>query len=198
MFKIVGLDLANTTGYAILAESKLTGYGVLNSTHPAETFRCHDYTYIERAKSLSRLCKELIIKESPDLIVIEQTNKSKSRFTQKQLEFIHYAVLEDLREYRDKIIYIDTSAWRTGLSLNATKEDRKHNALVKKKLARGKITPKHRSVRWANETFDLTLKLKDNDIADAIALVAFAAKRQGRLSQVNAISSITDFFEEET
>jgi len=195
--KVVSLDLSNSTGYAILVDGSLAGHGVVKSTSPAEVFRCHDYSYIERAKSVSALCKELILKEKPDMIAIEQTNKSKSRFTQKQLEFIHYAVLEDLREFKDSVVYIDTGAWRRGLGIVSTKEDAKHNALVKKKLARGKLTPKHRAVRWANETYNLSLKLKDDDIADAIAIAVFAYKRHSKVETVNAIESIDIFFNKE-
>jgi len=194
---IVGLDLSNSTGYAVLQDTELVDYGVLHSTKPTENFACYDYSYIEKAKSVAALCGELVGRLQPDMIAIEQTNKSKSRFTQKQLEFIHYAVLEELRQYKDVITYIDTGAWRGGLQLHSTKEDRKHNALVKKKLARGKITPKHRAVRWANAEFDLSLKLKDNDIADAIAVAVFAQRKSATQGQVDTIDSIADFFQEE-
>ena len=35
---------------------------------------------------------------------------------------------------------------------------------------RGKITPKHLAVRWANDIYNKKLKIKDNDIADALAI----------------------------
>lgn len=38
-------------------------------------------------------------------------------------------------------------------------------------LAKGKITPKHLSVKYVNDKYNLDFKLKDNDIADAICMV---------------------------
>jgi hypothetical protein len=35
---------------------------------------------------------------------------------------------------------------------------------------KGKVTKKHLSVRWVNETFGFNMKVKDNDICDAVCL----------------------------
>ncbi len=123
---------------------------------------------------------DLIVKLNPDEIVIEETNKGKNRYTQKILEFTHKAVLIELSGCSFKLSYISTSIWRNKLGQKASKEDIKNNKLVnkanregksKKSLGlTGKITPKHRAIRHVNETFNLNLKMKDNDKADAICL----------------------------
>jgi hypothetical protein len=59
-----------------------------------------------------------------------------------------------------------------------TNADKKHNKTTKiaglgngtNPNYRGKITPKHLAVQKSNELYGLELKLKDDDIADAILL----------------------------
>jgi hypothetical protein len=70
--------------------------------------------------------------------------------------------------------YMDPSEWRKIVDLKLSKADKDNNKAVKKKEKRGKITRKHLSVRMVNEKFGKSLKIKDNDEADAI-LLGFAA-----------------------
>lgn len=131
---------------------------------------------------------ELVIRFQPDVVIIEETNLGKSRYAQKTLEFIHKSLLFQLRAFPGKVIYFSSSSWRQALGLTMTKEDKKNNArlskakkyatemgvkLDKKALGvRGKINKKHLALRYVNDTFNLTLKVKDNDAADAICLAA--------------------------
>ena len=110
----------------------------------------------------------------------------KQRYSQKALEFIHLATLVALRPLDIPIVYISSSAWRSALGITMTKEDKKNNAKLskakklstdsgcpvdKKKVGvRGKIGKKHLAVRYINSVYNLDLLMKDNDIADAIAL----------------------------
>lgn len=126
---------------------------------------------------------------SLDAIVVEETNLGKNRYSQKSLEFTHAYFLLQMSKSICKdvpIVYLSTSQWRTAVGLEMSKEDKKSNAkLSKAKKAvggdvrkvdkkalgvAGKVTKKHLAVRKANELFGLTLKLKDNDIADALLL----------------------------
>jgi len=66
--------------------------------------------------------------------------------------------------------YVDPSHWRKIVGLKLTDEDKKHNKMVSKGLVKGRITPKHLSVRIANSLFALELILKNNDVADSILL----------------------------
>ena len=196
---IVGLDLSMTSsGYAVLDSGKLIDFGVIKSTKEVAQFTCLDYEYIDRAKLVAQECKKKVDLFSPDLIMIEQTNKGRNRNSQKKLEFVHFAVLTAIESYKDVISYVDTSFWRATLKIVSTKEDSKHNKLVNAKKAEGKITPKHRAVRWVNKTYDLSLKLKDNDIADAIAVAYFAWKRHNTVNDVNALSDIDTFFDRDS
>lgn len=125
----LGLDLSTKTGYAILKDGKLETYGKVfakDSKHiPLE------YGMIFQAKSIASEIVLLVEKWSPQVICIEQTNLGRSRTTQKKLEFIHYAVLDSLPEqFKSKVVYIDTSAWRSTLNINFSKDQRNHNKFM--------------------------------------------------------------------
>jgi Holliday junction resolvasome RuvABC endonuclease subunit len=181
--KILGLDVSTKTGYAIIQDGVLLSKGLIKEPHVTSSIS-EDVSILYRAiNSAKRVC-ELILKEAPDTIVIEQTNAGRFRSSQKQLEFIHCLVLYTMEQekYLERIVYVDTSQWRSALGIKLSKEQRINNKLVKAKVRRGKITPKHLAVMWANDKFDLALKVKDNDIADAIALSWFGHLRQSAQS----------------
>jgi hypothetical protein len=81
------------------------------------------------------------------------------------------------------------------VGLRLTKEDKENNKLVRNHLKRGKITPKHLSVRWANREFDLSLKIKDNDIADSLAVCYCGFRIESNAHEVKA-SLPNGFFDE--
>lgn len=179
--RILALDLSSSTGYAVLevagTETYLVDYGTIRI--PAKDFNVNDfpnkselypYNIVDAADEMACNIRQIIENENVEKIVIENTVRGRNRHTQRLLEFIHKSVLDVIQDRRDKVTYLDPSEWRKILSLRLSAEDKKHNAMVKKKLAKGKITHKHLSVRMSNELFDLELKLKDNDIADAVLL----------------------------
>lgn len=169
----LGLDLSTKTGYAVLRDGKLETYGKIHAKESDQPVP--EYAMIERAKSVAAEVVKIVHEWAPSLICIEQTNLGRSRTTQKELEFIHYAVLDSLSwGFKDKVVYADTSAWRSALKVTLTKDQRKHNKAVKAGEVRGKITPKHLAVAYINQKYGLKLKLKDNDEADAICLAEYA------------------------
>lgn len=171
--KIVGLDMSTHCGWALISdEAGLLGHGLYETSDKPLNSLVEDYFYMARASSISYQVAGLVMQVQPDYIYIEQTNKGRARGSQKQLEFIHFAVLYELKKnnWHHKVRYIDTSDWRKILNIKMTKDDSKHNKRVKSGEIRGKITPKHLAVRWANEMYKQKLKLKDNDIADAMAV----------------------------
>ena len=187
---IVGLDIATNTGIAVIDNGKLTYYSLV----PSPVFHfdhstAEDYRFIETANRIADAISLTLKPLEFDFIFIEQTNKGRNRTTQKQLEFIHFAVLSKLKEMStDTVVkYIDTSAWRRILTIKLNKTQNDHNKKVKRGEIRGKITPKHLSVYWANSTYNLALKLKDDDIADAIAIASAGYKIQS-----NTLVGITD------
>jgi hypothetical protein len=192
---VIGLDLSNSSGYAILNNGVLIDKGVFKSPASVEkSVLAEDFSFIVRAKVMANYLMTIINKYPSDYIYIEQTNKGRCRTTQKQLEFIHYAILDELKRSNNdkKVRYVDTSAWRTLLSIRLTKDDSAHNKLVKKKQIRGKITPKHLSIRWANLTYNLNLIVKDNDIADAIAVATYGYKYETKLNKNSTIQNTSN------
>lgn len=174
--RILGLDMATKTGFAILDDGKLISEGLLTIDKTMHLDLMEDLRLFLRAKAMANKIRDLINQYNPDQIFIEQTNQGKFRSSQKQLEFVHCLVISGIYDsffYLSKFAYVNTSKWRSSLDVRLTKEQSKHNKKVKDKVARGKITPKHLAVAWANSTFGLKLKLKDNDRADALALAMF-------------------------
>lgn len=186
---ILGLDLSTRTGYAVVSDGVRLESGEIDTEYITVSPGDRDasgrplvaeYEYIRRARYLANRIFDVFIRYPIDYVYIEQTNQGRNRTTQKELEFIHYAVLDRFcyDGFAHLVRYVDTSAWRSGLSIKLSKDQRKHNKAVKAKSARGKVTAKHLAVAWANEKFGLKLKLKDNNEAEAIALAAFGEHDQ--------------------
>lgn len=180
--KVMGLDISTKTGVAILTDGVLTHYELVSIPFDDNLSQIDDLNLLERAKDMARALDKLVFQHGPDSIYIEQTNLGNNRRDQKLLEFIHCMTLEQLPQAeRNKVVYVSSSQWRAGLTLKLSKEDRKHNKEVKANkeegiratAGKGKKTAKHLAVRWANEQYDLKLKVKDNDIADAICLATY-------------------------
>jgi Holliday junction resolvasome RuvABC endonuclease subunit len=148
--------------------------------------------YVEVAYDMARKFLALVDQHRPDVIVIEETNLGKNRYSQKMLEFLHCAFAERFlnRETKPvpdpKIVYLSSSSWRHALGLQMSKEDKRNNAKLSKakrnaalygtkldKAAlgiRGRVNKKHVAIRFVNSTYGLALLVKDDDIADAICL----------------------------
>lgn len=173
---VLGLDLSTHTGWAVLSDSKVLDYGCVECDKIEKDLKLsEDFFFVNRATHIALEAMELICKFNPDFIYIEQTNLGRARDSQKQLEFIHCRLLEFIGfrmggVFKDKVRYIDTSCWRKLLEIRLDKVDKKNNKLVREGKKRGKVTSKHLAVRWANQEYTLELKLKDNDIADALAV----------------------------
>jgi hypothetical protein len=174
---ILGLDLSTSTGYALMQDGVILSYDTIIVSDANQYSLVPDYAQIDRAINMAAQIKDIILKlgQLPDWIYIEQTNKGKNRVSQKQLEFVHFAMLTMLRELglSTRVKYVDTSAWRKKLGIGLSKEQRAHNKLVKQKKARGKITWKHLSVAWVKLKFGVDLQLQQNDVADALALCTY-------------------------
>lgn len=194
MTRLLALDLSTKTGYAIFDADKLVEYDVVQNNRTVHEYGSYPYSYMAAAVEVA-INVQLIVKlHRPDVVVIEETNGSKSRYTQKILEFIHLAVLRELQELRmlGNVVYINTSDWRKAVGGHLSKEDKKLNAKVSKAKKRAKVdgkldiklfnkykkelgvkgrtNKKHVAIRVANTLFGLNLKPKDNDKADAICL----------------------------
>lgn len=188
--RILALDISTSSGWALLEDGRLLAAGSIKTPGPSAIDVSYPVNYWHAADIMAGRLVDKMVACQPDTIVIEETNGSKSRYTQKILEFIHCALLYHLmgKGWRDKIVYINTSDWRKVVGAHLSKEDKKQNAqlskaksaakksgkkLDKKKLGiRGRINKKHVAIRTANQMFNLELRPKDDDVADAICIAA--------------------------
>lgn len=185
--KVLALDLSTKTGFALFDGDQLIEKGLIRvevkafnvNDHP-EKQKYYPGNILDAAHHVGFMVSELYFRVRPDHIVIENTVRGRNRHTQRLLEFIHKSVLDELRSIKAPFSYMDPSEWRFVLGLRLSIPDKQKNKLVNAGKVRGKVTRKHLSVRLANEMYGLNLKLKDNDIADAICLgKAFLTKGLG-------------------
>lgn len=150
----------------------------------------YPWCYLLAAENMAAKILELVVKLEPSVVVIEETNRGKARYTQKALEFLHCTNLVNLRNVVPlvirKVVYISSSTWRSVLGISLSKQDKRNNTKLSKakrtaaangqKLDKGKlgikgrVGKKHMAIRYVNEQYGLGLKMKDNDVADSIAL----------------------------
>ena len=190
--KILGLDASTKTGYAIIEDGVLISFGLVRAESGGDTIP-PDLELLYRADDMAKQISELVLLHKPDAVYIEQTNAGRFRGSQKQLEFIHCKFLTAMVSLKiPNVIYVDTSRWRSKLQIRLSKEQRVHNKLVREKKVRGKVTPKHLAVIWANGKFNLNLKLKDNDIADAMAIAHYGYEDMTKPKQIVSNRSVED------
>jgi hypothetical protein len=188
---VLAIDLSTKCGWSYLEDGKLIDYGLI--VHKVPNFNVNDdpnkqkgypFNIAKAADEMAMLIFNKYSEKRPDKIVIENTVKGRNRHTQRLIEWYHKSLIDNFKSIAYKVNYMDPSEWRSILAMRLTNEDKKNNKSVKQGLKRGKITKKHLSVRLINEMFDLKLKLKDNDIADSIALgAAFNIKVSGPASK---------------
>lgn len=134
--KILSLDLSTNTGWAIIEHPKLIGYGRIEVK--SDSFKeVYPFNYVLCAKKIAEIISKIIDQYKPDQVIIEETNrtgKMVSRYSQKQLEFIHFAVIDMLDFKKITPKYIDSMAWQLNVGATLLAEHRAHN----KKLASDK------------------------------------------------------------
>jgi hypothetical protein len=190
---VLSLDISSSSGWAVTSDPILTGmlpsliaYGTIGLTKRVKDYGDKKYPWAiyHGAAAMGDFIISKIQDIHPDVVVIECINKARARMSQQFLDFIHCYVQSYLDKHREfELFYIDSSEWRRVSGSVMSKDGKKANAklsaakrklksgqkLDRKKLGiKGKITKKHVAVARANELFSLTLKLVDNDIADAI------------------------------
>lgn len=192
--RVLALDLSTHCGWASLEGE--AGAGVV----PALLARgrvdlvrvkgeAYPWNYVHDVERQANNLALLVGEQRPDEVVIEETNGGgrAGRYTQKLLEMLHLALLQQIGRVFPglPVVYVSSSDWRSACQVTLTKEERKKNAALSKakrvgadalKVAKkalgvkGRTTKKHAAVRWANATFGLALLQGDNDTAEAIAL----------------------------
>jgi len=189
--RILSLDMSTKTGYAFFTldgkDLTLIEYG--QNTQLKEPLGMYPENYLDWAHQCYDAIFTLIQKYKPDTLVIEETSSnSKSAYTQKILEWIHYLVASYIKESKIKAVYIMSGTWKTETGVLMNDAERKRNKAVKaykdkhdtsiaydengKRI--GRVTRKHVAIRIANETFGKFLKKpllkKDEDAAESLLL----------------------------
>lgn len=191
--RILCIDLSLHCGYAVLESetqnpSKLITYGTIHYEGTSiKDYDNYPWSYINVIQSHISNVMWKVREHCPDIIVIEETNRGKARYTQKVLEFLHYEFLHSVRKERPdlSVVYLDTSHWRSVLGIWMNKDQKKQNAklsaakrqgpialkAMKQQLGvKGRVNKKHVAIAHVNQVFGLSLKVKENDAADAICL----------------------------
>lgn len=196
--KVLALDISTRAGWALLEGDfgsdslpKILETGVIELGDPVSGFKGSSYPwdYVDGCMTQAEALCNRVYMSRADKVVVEETNRPgrfTSRYSQKILEFIHAYFLYRLggasgwRAADGSVQYINTSDWRKAVGAQLTKADKALNAKIarlkrsgdKKALkalgVRGKISKKHVALRFVNQSYGLNLKMKDNDIADAI------------------------------
>ncbi len=183
--KILALDVALCTGWAVLHNGALEKYGkfytMINDFNAQVNLEVKSKTYplnmINGAEDLASKVFQLAIDEKPDLIVIENTIKVRmvSQNIVKLLEWLHYAIIRRIQPLGIKIKYMAPSSWRSKLKLVLTDQDKIENKLSKQNGRKSrKINHKHLAIRYVNQRFNKSFDIKDDDITDAICLACAA------------------------
>lgn len=137
--KLLCLDLSTKSGWSVFEDGKLLTFGLIKHKVDGDnTSENYPMNYISAASLISIDIKGVILNHRPNYIIIEETNSGRNRFSQKTLEFIHYAVNEMIFTLQNmnccgKVHYLDTSEWRCLLGISLSTEDRQLNKEIKSK-----------------------------------------------------------------
>lgn len=145
--RYLSLDVSTKTGFAVIDTEEATGehpvatlveHGVLKLPHKVNDYGEYPWSYINAAREMAKMLTDKVAAAQPDVIVVEETNLGRQRYTQKMLEFLHNALLTRLNAYPETygkltppVFYLSTSKWRSALGLVMSKDDKKNNRLLK-------------------------------------------------------------------
>jgi Holliday junction resolvasome RuvABC endonuclease subunit len=197
--RVLALDVSSKTGWCLIL-SHMDGSFSLEAYGQVPKIPCPDEKYPDSYVTWAYLCydpiEKLFNEYAPDVLVVEETTKSKNSFSQKILEFAHFLLAKLIKETGIKNVYLQTGEWRKQVGSYMNNDEKKRNKEITRykeehgtKLARdksnkviGKITKKHVSIRRANEIFGsyfkTPLRKKDEDAADALCIgMAYHLKR---------------------
>lgn len=178
--KILSIDASSHTGWAIMEDDKLISYGKIDVECKDRSWPLGVHNW---ASDIAKQINNLICDTDCEKVLIERANSSRFRDSQNVLDWMHFELIRlavDDGHYI-KLLYIDSSHWRKICVIKLNNEQKKQNKLAKQALnsgkilkvdgkRKGKVTKKHLAVNWVNEKYNLSFKLKENDIAEAICL----------------------------
>lgn len=133
--RVLGIDLSTNTGWALFEDGRPVSHGFVQKSID---WRCDSYpaNFIKIVDNTIELLMAEISTIKPDKIVVEEINRSgrfTSRFSQKILDMLHYALLKSLfsQGFND-VAYINTSDWRRTLRLSVQETRKAAKPYVKK------------------------------------------------------------------
>ena len=159
--KILCLDIASKTGFAVFNynfnedfELTLINKGVFDMSKASPLHKRykpgleHPLDFINFIDAQMDPIEAFILKERPNIIVVEQTNKGRDRWRQKLLEWMHRELIWRIMSINEndnaiplkedgsideiKLYYLDTMEWRNILGIRVGKEERKSNKSARK------------------------------------------------------------------
>jgi hypothetical protein len=131
--KIIGLDISTKTGWSLFQDGQLISFGLIEKDKSFLDYGEYPSNFILVTENVVTKIEDLIDKHKPDLIVIEETNKTGrfgSRHAQKCLEFLHFLTIKKLHE-KYKIVYVNTSEWRRTLKLSVYESKKQAKPYIK-------------------------------------------------------------------
>ena len=169
----MSIDLSLKPGWAHYRDGKLIGLGTLFlgaetrdfGTYPHSFIRCAEYV-------IERLFTEVINPAGAQQIVVEESNPGREVYSQKKLEFLHYALIKSAHLREIPVVYIRTGEWRRLVEARQNAEEKRVN---------GKI---YRSKQKRNAAIDADSSLSDEQKkklkAAPIKIDGKVAGRRGR------------------
>ena len=167
--KILALDISTKAGWALLetcegALPKLLGRGIVQKDKIALEYGPYPEGFVLAAEAMGGKLKALIETHKPEIVVIEETNQTKSRYVQKMLEWIHLEVLSywrvpevleahgvsiqvHTRDCRPWPSYISTGTWKATLGLKKPADAKQNDKLLKKAKEMVATSPAQLTVR---------------------------------------------------
>jgi hypothetical protein len=210
--RVLSLDISTKTGHCLLISGSdlfLESHGQLAPIHMPDGL--YPGSFIDWAYLVYKEILEVIDSTYPDVLVIEETSSgSKSVYSQKILEYIHFLVASFIKETGIKAVYIMSEQWRRETGCKMSKAESKHNKDVrdykknnKTKIAYnaegkriGILTRKHVNIRRANEVFGHffkePLRKKDEDLADSCLLGLSYHLRRLKAEVKSDINTVTE------
>src|SRR5580693_2302716 len=122
--------MSTKTGWACMVldgqNVNLVEFG--QNTPIPETIGMYPENYVLWAHACYDAIITLIDKFKPDVLVIEETaSNSKSIYSQKILEWIHFLVANYIKESKIKAVYIMSGQWKSETGCLMSKDESKRN-----------------------------------------------------------------------
>jgi hypothetical protein len=187
--KILAIDMAaSKSGWAIYIDGKPIRYGTCFIDKEQSEFGLYPFCFPQYARYAATKLAELVDFEKPSEVILEETNPGKNVYSQKSLEHVHFAFIEEMDKRKISLTYIRTGVWRKLVGAYQNSEEKKLNSKIGRMKIKngsskpvkidgkvvGKKTRKHVALRRVQELFGFELRMKEQDAAEAI-LIGLAA-----------------------